>query len=60
MNIGFVGFIVFRIIYILEKCLRTLKWIRLKKWIVYNKLFRVVFFYVSFSGEELTVVVEIR
>lgn len=58
VNIGFVGLTVFRIIYILEKCSRTFKWTRLKKWTVHNKLSRVAFLHVSPSGEEQTVVVE--
>lgn len=41
-----------------EKCSRTLKWTRLKKWTVHNKLSRVAFLHVSPSGEEQTVVVE--
>lgn len=60
VNIGFVGLAVFRIIYILEKCSRTFRWTRLKKWTVHNKLSRVAFLHVSPSGEEQTVVVETR
>lgn len=41
-----------------EKCSRTLKWTRLKKWTVQKKLSRVTFLHVSSSGQELTVVVE--
>lgn len=54
----FCRFIVFKIINILEKCSRTLKWTRLKKWTVQKKLSRVTFLHVSSSGQELTVVVE--